>query len=307
MTFDPVSDWTDKATRSLRCGISVAGVVLIPLVFGGAPASAAPLEEAAGTVKSVTGTPAPQLPTPPPPPATPPAPVGRPTAPQIPVDQTPTGVTPASSPSPDLAPNPSGNPTKVPSPDADLPSIDGGASSTKESAGRVTSTSTEATQRGAPSVQGAAPVGSDPGQGPDSSRGRRSVVSVEAAPLPRWIAYVWPAIALGQTGDALAALLVRWEAATSLAASDAARLFSRLMGITRAFRLPASSDAFKPSEQPATPKGSLAAPPIDPVPAGAGMSLFLTMITLLMALLGLIALARLTVGEEFFSFLRWPH
>jgi hypothetical protein len=37
------------------------------------------------------------------------------------------------------------------------------------------------------------------------------------------------------------------------------------------------------------------------------MSLFLTMVTSLLALVALIALARLTVGEEFFSFLRWPH
>jgi hypothetical protein len=43
------------------------------------------------------------------------------------------------------------------------------------------------------------------------------------------------------------------------------------------------------------------------VPAGGGMSLFLTIITSLLALVGLIALTRLTAGEEFFSSLRWPH
>jgi len=114
-------------------------------------------------------------------------------------------------------------------------------------------------------------------------------------------------MALGQVGDALVPLLLRVEGATSLALSDGARMLTRLMGINAAFELPGTGDARSLREQPTTPNGSLAAPRIDSVPPGGGMSLFLTMITLLMALIGLIALARLTVGEEFFSFLRWPH
>jgi len=37
------------------------------------------------------------------------------------------------------------------------------------------------------------------------------------------------------------------------------------------------------------------------------MSFLLTIAISLLALIGLIALARLTVGEEFFFSLRWPH
>jgi hypothetical protein len=303
MTFERIRDLPDKSTRSLRRGISAAGVVLITSVFGASFASAAPLEETTHAVESVTATPAPSLPSAAPP-VTPPAPVGTPTGPQVPVDhvpvEVPTGKTPTSLPTLHPASTPPRSATKVASPGAELSSPRGAASSAKESAGMVASTSTEAaTQRAAASVRNDANVGSD------SSRGQPLVESAEAAPLPRWFAYVWTAIALGDTGTS-AALLAGWESAsslpalTSLSASDAVRLLSRLMGIA------GNSDASTFSKQPATPIGSLAPPPVAPVSAS-GLSLFLAIITSLLALVGLIALVRLTVGEEFFSSLRWPH
>jgi len=305
MTFERTRDLPDKSTCSLRCGISVAGVVLVTAVLGASYASASPLDEATHAVESVTATPPPSLPSLPStaPPVTPPAPVGTPTAPQVPVDhvpvEVPTGKVPTPSPASHPASTPPRSVTKVSSPGAELPSLRGANSSAKESTGMAASTSTEAaTQRAATSVPNDANVGTD------SSPGPPSVESAEAAPLSRWFAYVWPAIVLGHTGT-LAALLARWESAnlppalTSLSASDAVRLLPRLLGIT------GESDAPTLSKQPVTPTGSLAPPPVAPAPANGGMSLFLTIITSLLALVGLIALARLTVGEEFFSSLRW--
>jgi hypothetical protein len=70
------------------------------------------------------------------------------------------------------------------------------------------------------------------------------------------------------------------------------------------------------SEQAAADNGPFAAPSVAPLPAGGGLSLFLAIVTSLSALIALIALARLTVGEELFSSLhrkedpsssvRWP-
>jgi len=314
MPFERIRDSEDKSTHSLPCGILGVGGILIALVFGVPFASATPLEEAAGAAESVvtqvTGASAPPLPNappPPPPPPTSPPPAATPTAP-VPANPTPvtvpTPVTPTSLPSSHLAPTPSGSATKVAGSGADLPSIGGMTSAVNESAGRVTSTSMEAAQRAAAPVHNDADAGSDP-PGPRAPTSRVGTARSADAILPRWFAYVWPAIALGRTGKVLAALLARWEGATSLPASDIApstdivrRLFQR-RGIT------GNDAASAISEHSAVSDSPFAARSVGPV-SGGGMSLFLTMVTSLLALIGLIALARLVVGEEFFSFLRWP-
>lgn len=324
MTIERTRDLPSKPKRPLWCGLSVASIVLISLVFGASYASASPVEEAADTVKSVTAvesvteTDTPPLPSAPsvPPPVSSPAPVRAPTSPQVPVDhvpvEVPTEKIPASSPASPPASTPQSRATQVSSSGAELPSLRGGTSSAKESAGKVASSSTgTATQRAASSVRNDASVGSDSSRGSPSveSRGPPSVDSAAAAPLARWFAYVWPAIALGRI-DPVAAILATWGSAgrlpalTSLSVSDVARLLPQLMGFTE------SSDASTLSDQPGTPSGSPApsdsfAPPSVPPPPSGGMSLFLTIVTLLLALVGLVALARLTVGEEFFSFSRW--
>ena len=308
MPFERIRDLADKSTRSLRCGIPVAGVVLIALVFGAPFASAAPLGEAAGpagsVATSVTGVSVPSLPSAPAP-ATPPAPVATPTVPQVPANQTPvkvpTGVTPTS-PSSHPAPTPSGSATKVSDPErANLPSIGGTTNAANESVGRVTSTSTETAQRVAASVRNDAGAGWDSptGPGPRAPTSEVGVAQSVEAVLPRWFAYVWPAIALGQTGKVLAVLLARWEGATSLPASDAARSLFQLGGVTGNIGVSALS------ERSGTPDSPLAAPSVGPVPGGSGMSFFLTMVTSLLALVALMALAKLAVGEDFFSFSRW--
>lgn len=312
MAFERIGGLPNRPTRSLRCGIAAAAVVLVASVFGASFASASPLEEAthavpldeaADAVETVTAAPMPSLPDVAPP-MTPSAPVETPAVPRVPAShlpvEVPTGATPKSSPTSHPAPTSLRSLTTVSSPGAELPSLREATGPAKESVGMVANTSTEAmAQRAAASVR------NDAGVGSDRQRARPSVESARAAPLPRWLTYVWPAIMLGNTGT-LGVLLARWETGSSLPltllpVSDSVRLLSHLMGITD------GSDASTPSKQSATPIGSLPAPPVAPLPASGGMSLFLTIITSLLALVGLISLARLTVGEEFFSFLRWPH
>jgi hypothetical protein len=313
MPYDRIRDPVDKSARSLRCGISAIGVVLIAFGCGISFASATPLEEAAGTAGSVvtpaTGASAPSLPSAPPS-ATSPMPIAAPTVPpihasQVPV-KVPTRVMPTSSPSSYLAPAPSGGATKISGLGARLPSNSGTTSPANEPAGRVTGASTKATQRVAASVRNDAGAGSDSpsGPGPRATTAEVGLArSVEAA-LPHWFAYVWPAIALGRSGKVLAAFLASGEGKTSRSASDLAQSLFRLSGIT--WSNDASTDnASTISQRPATPIGPLAAPTAEPVPGG-GMNLFLTMVTSLLALIALIALARLVVGEELFPSLRWP-
>ena len=305
MSFERARDPAGKSARSLRYGLSVLGVVLIASVTGVSLASATPLGEAAGgagsVVEPITATSPPSLPS-----APPQVPVAVPAVPQTPVDQgpvkAPTPATPTPSPSSHLAPTPSGGVTEVSSPDADPPSIGATTGAAKE-AGGVMGTPTEASQRAAAPVRNSAGGGSDsPNSGARATTLEVGVArSIEAAALPRWFAHVWPAIALGRAGEVLATLLARWEVATSLPISDATQLLVRLVGATES-----NIDAPTPSGRSAALNGSPAAPSIAPVPASGGMSLFLTMITSLLTLMALIALARLVVGEEFFSFLRWP-
>ena len=125
-----------------------------------------------------------------------------------------------------------------------------------------------------------------------------------AAPLSRWLAYVWPAIALGPVGEALtmtwALRLTRLERAFPLPAS----------GILGSLSLPTGAagpgDASQPS--PASRGAEASRPgPLDRLtPHGGGMSLLVTAITVLAALIGVVALARLAVGEDLFSS-RWLH
>jgi hypothetical protein len=101
-------------------------------------------------------------------------------------------------------------------------------------------------------------------------------------------------------------LLSAWETATSLVAPDAARLLTQLMGITQDSGSLPSEQAVPRAAEPVTPS-SPASPSVPSVSADGGMSLLLTAITSLLVVVAAIALARLTVGEEFFSFLRGSH
>jgi hypothetical protein len=83
-----------------------------------------------------------------------------------------------------------------------------------------------------------------------------------------------------------------------------------MAGVARALSLltgdAAVSDAPGFSRRSATPNASRPAPFSGFAPHGGGMSLLAAMIAVLAALIGVVALARLTVGEDLFSS-RWLH
>lgn len=92
--------------------------------------------------------------------------------------------------------------------------------------------------------------------------------------------------------------LARLGGATSLPVSGFARLLSRLTASGGVSGISASSgQAAKPNAPPSAPFGLS-------VPDGGGMTPLVTMLTVLAALIELVVLARLTVGEDFFSSLR---
>lgn len=301
MSVEQTKGSASKSRRSLRGGLSVACAVLVVLIFGVPFAYASLQEEAAGAMGSVvasaTESPAPSLPSSVPPvdpppsvetPTVPQVPVKAPTEPQVPV-KAPNAVTPTSSPSPHLASTPSGSGTSASSTGANLPLVGEKTSAVK---GGAASTSTVAVQRAPASVRNRVDRDANGPSGPDAR-------PVKAVPLPRWLAHVWPAIALVKTVKVLAVLLARWEGATSVTGSgDTQRATSQLVGIT------GNSGVLGLSKQSVASHDRLGSPTLAPAPASGGMSLFLTMITLLLTLIGLIALARLAVGEEFFSLLR---
>ncbi len=117
--------------------------------------------------------------------------------------------------------------------------------------------------------------------------------------MPRWLAHVWPAVSLGPAARALAVLLPDLVGASAPPMPDPARLFTQVLGV-------AASGGSALSEPAPMPHSSRPDPYSDLMPSSGGMSLFATVLTVLAALIGVVALARLTVGEEFFS-MRWLH
>jgi hypothetical protein len=310
MTFRRAKEVGFASKLSLRCGISLAGAVLIATVFGVPSASATLLGEAAGAARSVVppaaGTSAPLLPSAAPPqtpvPTAPQVPIKVPTAPQAPPVKVPAVKGPETTPAPShLVPAPSDGSANASSPGVDLSSVDRIASGAKKTAGTATSTSMEGVQQaGASARSGAGKGGSTSPGGPGETRpgiGARSVESAKVAPLRRLLAYVWPAIALGPAGKLLAALQARWEAATSLSVPNATRLLSGLTGITGvggAAGLSKRSAISSPSPADSTDIS---------LPGGGGMSLVIFIVSSA-ALMGWLIFS---VRRELGSMYRWPH
>jgi hypothetical protein len=134
-------------------------------------------------------------------------------------------------------------------------------------------------------------VGGDPGGYGAATPGGEaaSLQSATVAPLPRLLAYVWPAIALGPVGELLASLQARFEAASLLPVSvfDVSRV---LGGLSAALEEAGVGGAAALSNQSAVSDP----PPADPkgiwVPDGAEISL-LVLIASCAALMGLLAYA----------------
>lgn len=117
------------------------------------------------------------------------------------------------------------------------------------------------------------------------------------APMEEWLAHLWPAVALGPLGNTLMAQLA--ELAPIRLLEDLAAPVRLVLSPDGA---PAKGDPGgrgAPASQTASPDSHSYFPP-----GGGGMSFLVTVITLLAACAGLVSLARLLVGEDFFS-MRW--
>jgi len=123
-----------------------------------------------------------------------------------------------------------------------------------------------------------------------------SIRAAMPAPLEEWLAHLWPAVSLGPIGNALTT-----QAAAVLAPS------LLLASLAVAGQPSLAPNSAPPGAGPTAARtAQTASPDSHPFfsPNSGGMSFLVTVITVLAALCGLVALARLTVGEDFFS-TRW--
>jgi hypothetical protein len=208
------TEYSRAAWKTPRRRLAVAGALLLASALSAPPASATLAGEAAGTagsvVESATGAPAPSVPTTPPPappaPATPPAPPV-----QVPVD-------PVKAPT-EAAPPPSSGAPKGATTGADAVStVEEVARGAGGSATAAMRASTEATSS-APAHGGGSPFGD---ARPASGSGKHSPKLTRATPVGRFLAYVWPAMALEQYKDLLSNFIARLEAVRPLPLPDAA-------------------------------------------------------------------------------------
>lgn len=272
--------------RSWRLTVLVAGAMLVGLASGVPSASATLVGEVAegvgSTVESVeaipNATPVPSAIPPAPPPAAPQAPP--------PVQ---TEVVPMPSPSPSHSP---GN----------VPAGDGTAGTAKDAVGSVASSGTEAPQQKAASVGtegsrvSAFPDGSAPVPANATSRATvggapPSIVAAEVAPLHRWLARIWPAIALGAGADRgwLAGMTVNLLRPAAVAT---ARVLSLTPPVTPVHREP------RPVGQHETASVSQSALPDGPVSVDGERLVYLV------AFAALLAVLAFTIWREFRSALR---
>lgn len=123
-----------------------------------------------------------------------------------------------------------------------------------------------------------------------------SIPSAAATFLRSWFVYVWPAVALSPIGNTLVLALAGVERGVSPPSFDVPSLASAMSSAA-----PGDSRS-RPAGSPGQAGHSEATPFFSR--DGGGMTLLAGTIAVLAALIGLVTLARLTVGEEFFS-LRW--
>jgi hypothetical protein len=138
----------------------------------------------------------------------------------------------------------------------------------------------------------------DPGERADVRiPGPGSIGPAETAPLRHWRAYVWPAFAL-RVGDALTPLLARLDGLVTGRAPD-------LFGLLAPSAIPGSAGDDLSSERSGLLGQNLQSPPAATLSEERMGLLAILLIGLLMAV-GLVALARLVVGEELFEAGHWP-
>jgi hypothetical protein len=147
--------------------------------------------------------------------------------------------------------------------------------------------------------------GASPGPGASSEPGGHagaqrivggSIGPAETAPLRHWRAYVWPAIAL-RIRDALMPLLASLDGFAAAQLPD-------LFGLSPPSPAPGSAGNDLPSERSGLLGQNLRSPSVAAL-SKKGMSLLAGLLIGLLMALGLVALARLFVGEELFEARRW--
>lgn len=278
------------ATRTLRrhgvawvaAALLAAGLLGAPAALGALPGDLSLTVPEAGPVPEAPSISLPSPPDPVAPPVVPEPPA------QLPLPQAPKPAPPA-----------------APAPGAGLPTVHEAADGLGKAVGAVTGVPSEAVGASAvekPSSGAGGLVAATPrsqprvsilAQNPSGS----SVGSAEAAPPPRLLAYVWPAIALSFAAP-LVSLLDRWGEDVGGVLLDASGLLPRLLAVASAVGLN------PPPGQTGVAGRADQSPPGLHLPDG-GLSLLMALSMGLLIAVGLVALARLLVGEELFEPRRW--
>lgn len=289
---------TGAFQRWLLLGIGFAAglsLMLFGPAAGASSAAATPAEKTVGTAEATVG-------------SVQAGPHAAPSLPSTPAAPTPP-VTPATPQAPvDAKPPPAPTPSKS---GADAPAAKGIAGAGRNPAGSATSAGKETTKRATPSTRNeggrvsASQSGTDGGASRPTSRATGTapgappaIKAARVVALQRWLAYVWPGIALGGSG-ADRGLAARTEAAGLVHPSSAAiaRLLSPVPPIARLFG--ASPFVGQPGTgQPGATNAPRAALP-DAPRADDG-----TQIVYLAIFIALSALLAFTLWREFRSVLR---
>lgn len=264
-------------------GTRLVGIISMALLIGAPSAPANVVDEVVGTVTSLPSPPVavPEIRRAPSP--TPPVRIEVPGAPAGPPVKEP----PAPSASED-----------VPSPDLQAvgssPShaVDNLAGSERDASGALAGTRNAGREDN--------PLGAGEGSGSEAGSGT-AVEPGREAPLRRWLAHVWPAVALGPFGELLTALPGSVEAVTGASALELRQVLLALqtgagVGTGEEIGNPASAAAPQSSPQPSPPPVS--------IPIGGAISAFI----LIVASACLLALLLLAVRQELGATDQWwPH
>jgi hypothetical protein len=255
------------------------------------------VEDVRQIVRPPDEVPLPPLPAPPQPPVeVPRLPVEPPSAGTLPA-----GKAPAAKPEPvPAAPEPSGNANRASGRGGDAAAVAPPAGRAEEVSGAVAPTegasgATRPSSSGRDDEGGLPPERRAPGRGLEQG----SIEPARVAPLPRLLAYVWPAIALGPAAEALAELEGPWRESMPLSLPALPRALASLVGpIDEAAGVAGLAERSPTSSPP--PDGS----PALPFPNGDRASL----LVLIVSGMALLALVLYAVRRELRAMhtRRWP-
>lgn len=261
----------------LPFSVALLGVAFLASALLGAPVASAALTDdvAAAGAKAEAVTEAATKALPPLP-----VPVEPPDVPQVPSPTPP----PSAEPPPPATPPPASSATDV------VRDVGGGVG--------------ETTSGVAPAPSGAGGPGVLPGSGDepgaravDDGSGQRSVNQVERASPLRWRAYVWPAIAL-RLEDAVMPLLASLDGLVDVRTPDVLGLSFSPAAVSGPVGIDRPAARIDPLVQDRQSSPGIAF-------SDEKLSLLATVLIVLLAMVGLVALARLVIGEELFENRYW--